>query len=611
MMGEEQTPSEQAHKDFLISYASPDRTWAEWMAATLEEGGYRTIIAAWDVRPGENVVLAMNEATKRADRTLLVLSEAYLVDATVSEWTVAFGRDPQGRDGWVVPVRIDRCAVEGLLSSLVCVDLVDLSEQEARECLLAGVNRERAKPDNTPFPVSSSLVPLDRVIFPPTLPAIWNVPYPQNALFTGREELLTQLESTLQSGQPTALLQPQAISGLGGIGKTQLVLEYAYRHRHEYHAVLWAQAETREALTSPYLSIARLLDLPEKDVSESERVIVAVKRWLQRQTGWLLVLDNADELTLVRDFLPPSVSGHVLLTTRAQAMGRFARRVEMDVLPTEVGALFLLRRAGLLALDTAFEQAEAVQRDQACAICEQLGGLPLALDQAGAYIEEMGCGQARYVQLYQQRRSELLRKRGGLVDDHPESVATTWLLAFEQVERKNLAAADLLRLCACLAPSTIPLEIITEGARHLGEELGPAAADLLALEQAIKALRAYSLAQRDTQTGALVVHRLVQAVIQEGMMEETRRTWKERVVRAVDAALPVVEFKHWVMYEWCMPHAFVCARWIEQEQMRFPAAAWLLNMAGLYLSVRGRYREAKPLLQHALPTGCATRYTFG
>jgi hypothetical protein len=225
-MGEEPTPSEQAHKDFFISYTSRDRGWAEWIAATLEVAGYQTHLEAWDVRPGANRVLALDEATKRADRTLVVLSEVYLADTTLVEWTVAFLRDPVGKDGRVVvPVRIDRCAVEGLLGSLVCIDLVDLSEQLARERLLAGVKDGRAKPDRTPFPFSSSSSPvaLDRVIFPPSLPSIWNVPYPQNALFTGREELLAQLESTLHTGQPTALSQPQAISGLGGIVRHEVV----------------------------------------------------------------------------------------------------------------------------------------------------------------------------------------------------------------------------------------------------------------------------------------------------------------------------------------------------------------------------------------------------
>src|SRR5450755_4661092 len=220
---------------------------------------------------------------------------------------------------------------------------------------------------------------------PAALPPIWNIPYPQNPLFTGREELLTQLATTLHAGQPTALSQPQAISGLGGIGKTQIAVEYAYRSRGDYQAVLWAQADTRENLTSSYLTIAALLNLPEKSEQESARVIAAVKNWLQRHMGWLLILDNADDLALARDFLPPSFGGHVLLTTRAQATGRFAHCLEVDILPAEQGMLFLLHRANLLRVDAPLKQAEAAEQTHAKEICKELGGLPLALDQAGAY----------------------------------------------------------------------------------------------------------------------------------------------------------------------------------------------------------------------------------
>ena len=106
-------------------------------------------------------------------------------------------------------------------------------------------------------------------------------------LFTGREEILAQLATSLHTGHPTAIsqppkdLQPQAISGLGGIGKTQVALEYAYRYQSEYQAVLWAQADTKESLTSSYLELATLLNLPEKDMQESTQMIVAVKKWLQ------------------------------------------------------------------------------------------------------------------------------------------------------------------------------------------------------------------------------------------------------------------------------------------------------------------------------------------
>jgi hypothetical protein len=144
------------------------------------------------------------------------------------------------------------------------------------------------------------------------LPPIWNVPYPRNSFFIGRDELLTRLHTQLQAGQATALSQPQAIIGLGGIGKTQLAVEYAYRFHQDYQVVLWARAESIEALTSSYVTISTLLNLPEHEAQEQEITIQAVKTWLQTHSVWLLMLDNADDLSLVPTFLPPALGGHLL-----------------------------------------------------------------------------------------------------------------------------------------------------------------------------------------------------------------------------------------------------------------------------------------------------------
>jgi hypothetical protein len=355
---------------------------------------------------------------------------------------------------------------------------------------------------------------------------------------------------------------------------------------------------------SQIYTFAALLNLPEKNQQESARVIAAVKNWLQRNTGWLLILDNADDLALARDFLPPSVGGHVLLTTRAQAMGRFARCLEVDILSTELGALFLLRRAGRLAPDATLEQTSEHNRSAARAICEELGGLPLALDQAGAYIEETGCSLAEYQRLYQRRRADLLaERRGQLVDDHPLPVATTWSLSFAQVEQKSPAAADLLRLCTFLAPDAIPEEMITQGAEYLGPQIAPVGADSYLLNQAIEALRAYSLLRREASSGttpSLSVHRLVQAVLKDQMDEQSRQQWAQRAVRAVNAAFPDIEHQTWPQCDRLLPHTLICAELIAQEQMTFPEATRLLNQTGYYLNERARYVEAEPLLVRAL-----------
>jgi tetratricopeptide (TPR) repeat protein len=432
------------------------------------------------------------------------------------------------------------------------------------------------------------------------LPPLWNVPLQRNLFFTGQEDVLSQLASILQSEQKTALTQPHALSGLGGIGKTQLALEYAYRHRQDYHAVLWGPADTREALISTFVTIASLLDLPEKDEKDQMVIVEAVKTWLADRSQWLLILDNADELALVKEFLPPAFRGHLLITTRAQAMGKLARKLEMKVMLPEIGALLLLRRSGRLATVAALEKASSVEILQATELSQELGGLPLALDQAGAYIEETQCLLTEYRDLYRTQRAKLLRKRGGLMDDHPEAVATTWNISFERVEAINPAAADLLRLCAFLAPDAIPEEILTESTEELGPVLAPVAADALLLNDAIAILRAYSLIARDPHARTLTVHRLVQAVLRDSLPTETQQHWMQRAVNAVAAAYPGQDFTNWPTLERLLPHALTCATWITQASLATLKASVLLNEAGYYLYERARYAEAEPLLKRAL-----------
>ena len=433
----------------------------------------------------------------------------------------------------------------------------------------------------------------------PSVP-VWNVPFSHNPFFTGREEILAQIRSRFQTGQVTALSQPQAMSGLGGIGKTQIAVEYAHRYRRDYQAVLWTRADSREALVSGYVAIAYLLNLPQKDEQDQALVMQAVLRWLTAQAGWLLILDSADDLTTIREFLPTAFDGHVLLTTRAQAMGGLASRLEVDTMDGEVGALLLVRRAGLVTHDAPLEAALPADLTLAREITEELGGLPLALDQAGAYVEETQCGLARYLQLYRLRRTALLQRRGGVVSDHPEPVATTWSLSFEKVEQQSAAAADLLRLCAFLHFDAVPEEIVTQGAPHLGSWLSPVKDDPLLFDEIIAILGAYSLIHREPGSKTLSIHRLVQAVLRDTMDEKLAQEWANHAVLAVNQVFPDGEFDTWPGCERLLPHALACVRLIEQEEMASQEAARLLNQTGNYLTQRGRYAEAEPIVQHTV-----------
>jgi len=427
-------------------------------------------------------------------------------------------------------------------------------------------------------------------------PPIWNVPYRRNPFFTGRKEILTHLYTVLRSNNAAALTQTQAISGLGGIGKTQIAVEYAYRYRDHYQAIFWINASTRDALSADFVKLAALLDLPEQQEQDQDIVARAVKRWLTTSTRWLLILDNVDNLEMIVDFLPAHGTGDVLLTTRLQALGIVAQNIEVEKMGQDEGVTFLLRRTKVIAPGAPLDQAAKESQAQAAEIFFALDGLPLALDQAGAYIEETRCGLSQYLDLYGRRRKELLLRRGRLPVDHPEPVATTWSLSFQQVEQESLAAADLLRLLAFLNPEAIPEEIITPGAIELGPTLDSIASDPLKVNEAIELLLRYSLIRRNPEAPSLSIHRLVQAVLKDGMDKDVQRLWAERAIRAVNRAFPDVELQTWEKCQRCLPHVQVCAMYIEGYALAFPEAARLLNEAASYLVEHGRYQQAESLL---------------
>lgn len=431
----------------------------------------------------------------------------------------------------------------------------------------------------------------------------WNIPYRRNMYFTGREEVLQRLHDALRTKKAAALTQTYALTGLGGVGKTQTAVEYAYRYHHIYKTVLWVKADSPELLHSDFATLADLLNLPEKQEQDQDRVIKAVKRWLRENTPWLLIFDNVEEPEMLRAFLPVTSNGSILLTTRAPVDDTLARSIELEKMPLDEGALFFLRRTRIIASDAFLADAQEKDAQSAQETSELLDSFPLALDQAGAYIEGTECSISEYLRLYRERRAELLAQRSPFTSrtsDHPDSVATTLALSFAKILQANPAAADLLRFCAFLHPDAIPEEIIIDGAPDLGRTLHLAVGDQIHLDLAIAALRKYSLVRRNSETHTLTIHRLVQALLKDRMNKTTERRWAERAVRAVNRAFPEVEFATWQRCQRCLPHAQVCATLIKQWDMKFPEVARLLDLAGSYLRERAQYGEAEPLLTNAL-----------
>jgi TIR domain len=227
-------------RDFFVSYAQADRAWAEWVAWELEAAGYTTVLQAWDMPAGTAFMHAMDQAVQSSRYVVLVLSPAYLrSELAEAEWRPAFKADPSGTQRRLLPVRVEECEPTGLLADRVWIDLVGTDEATARSKLLDEVAvalRGHGRPDKYPrFP--SSPAAADRPRFPTALPPVWNVPFRRNADFTGRQRALAMLAATLDQGGTAAVTQ--VLQGGGGVGKTALAVEYAYRQRGRFEVVWW------------------------------------------------------------------------------------------------------------------------------------------------------------------------------------------------------------------------------------------------------------------------------------------------------------------------------------------------------------------------------------
>jgi hypothetical protein len=503
--------------EVFISYSHQDQALRKELDTHLANLKRQDIIASWydgDIKPGEELQPRIIEHLNKAQIILLLVSADFIAsDFCYSiEMKQAIARHDANK-ARVIPILLRPTDWKGAPFAklkMLPTDAIPVTKWPTHDEGFVDVIQG----------IRDAIDDLTIKSIPVNQERLWNIPYARNPLFTGRENVLKRLYDALRVSKTAA------INGLGGIGKTQTAVEYAYRNRDDYDTILWVKAESLESINSDFVTIAHLLKLPEKQEQEQHLIIEAVKRWFKDHAGWLLIFDNADDLEIVRNFLPTDGKGHILLTIRAQATRRIAQRIEIDEMDQDEGALFLLRRAIILNPDDPLEAASSTNQATAREISQVMDGLPLALDQAGAYIEDTQWSLTDYLHLFQIRKEELLQRRGKLTTDHPDSVATTWSLAFEKLQQANPAAADLLRLCSFLDPDVIQEEIITEGASELGSVLQPIAADPIKLNDAIGTLLSYSLVRRNPDH-TLSIHRLVQVIFKHSMNKSTQRRWAE------------------------------------------------------------------------------------
>jgi hypothetical protein len=533
--------------DFFVSHAGRDQAWAEWVAWHLVEAGYTVELDCWDWAVGENFIIRMRRALDAANRVVALLSSAYFEDLryTAEEWTSALVKSDDGGHR-LVPIQVEPCAVPRLLSSLVRVELFDVDEGEAVRRLVAAA-RGPARPDGKPlFPGRGRERMLTRrgeagPRLPGILPAVWNVG-PRNPRFVGRDATLVRLRERLWSAG-TAVVQ--ALHGMGGVGKTQLAIEYAYRYAGAYDLVWWINAEETSLIGEQFAALTTELGVAPPHAN-TVSAVGALRSYLRGHSRWLLLFDNAESPGELRDWLPAG-PGHTLITSRNPGWDELAARVEVDVLPRpESMELIHISRPNIT-------EAEGDR------LAGALGDLPLALAQAAGFLAETGMPIEHYLDLLGTRAEELLDQSPP--QSHPRSLAAAIRLSTDRLAEIDQVALAFVRLGAFLAPDPIPADVLTHPIAVTGPNLPPelqaltvAVASPVLAHRSLGRIGGYGLA-RIVDCG-LQLHRLTQTIIRDQLTPDASTAYHSYAQALLVAADPG-DYRHpasWPVWARILPH---------------------------------------------------------
>jgi hypothetical protein len=355
------------------------------------------------------------------------------------------------------------------------------------------------------------------------VPVIWgNVPQ-RNMNFTGREVMIQELRRRVTS-EVTAVLA-HALHGMGGVGKTQLAVEYAYRYRADYQLVWWVPADQTSLVRSSLAALApRLgLDVPRGQIDDALAAVRDALRVGEPYARWLIIFDNADQPEALRDFLPDG-PGHVIVTSRNHRWQSVAATVEVDVFTRMESLEFLDRRV------------EGITEDEASRLADALGDLPLALEQAAALQVESGMTVDEYLVLLADESRQLLAQNPPA--DYPPGLAAAWGLSVARLKDQLPFAWELLRRCAFFGPEPIPRELMKNGRFVLDSPMKEDLADPIKFAQATRELGRYALVRVDNLRRTLQVHRLIQRLIRDEIDEEESAVIRHQVHLLLAAADP-------------------------------------------------------------------------
>jgi hypothetical protein len=378
-------------------------------------------------------------------------------------------------------------------------------------------------------------------------PRVWVGVPPRNKNFTGRADVLAQLRSRTEASNTAVLLSkeglPRAVQGLGGVGKTAVAIEYAYKYGHEYDLVCWIRADQTLLVRSALAALAADLGLDPPSASGIDQATAGVLDALRRgepYDRWLLIFDNADQPDDLRPFIP--IGGDVLITSRNHEWSPLVDTMALDVFERSESIQYLLKRA-----------PRGLTSEDANRLADGVGDLPLALVQAAAVIYEGGMTVGEYLRQLHDRIGRILEL--GISPEYPSSMTAAWQISVHKLRQQSPTALELLRCCAFFGPEPIPTDVFKLGSQQSRTGVGAVIADPIELSSAISTLGRYALAKKDGPY--ITVHRLVQGLLRADLDPAEQNNYRQDVHSILAAGAPgnPCDENTWPQYSDLVAHA--------------------------------------------------------
>jgi tetratricopeptide (TPR) repeat protein len=430
----------------------------------------------------------------------------------------------------------------------------------------------------------------------------------RNSYFVGRNEILTSLSNVFCCDAPIKKRTTAAVVGLGGQGKT--------RNESSYNAIVWINAESQSTVATDLARWAFLMKLIQSNCTSAEAV-VAAKNWFLTNTDWLVVLDNIENSALINQFQFPNQNGHILATTRnPDLQAAQAKVLELgEMLPPESVAFFMKR--------TGRPELESVEESAVEELVRELGGLPLAMEQAAAYIVSRQTSFQSYLSSFKAKRLDLLEKTPASTGGYASTVATTWSLNFIEVKRKSRASWKLLRFFAFLDANDIPFELIVNGSKQLGGNIAqaledfflkldcdvtigftsftlPIAIDESLIDDLLEPLVSFSLIKKNSDDRTLSIHRLVQEVTRKSLPDRVASAYRAKLFQATANCFPIVRLETRSFAERLVRHAIKLFSDSDVSEHWDENIGTLAHRVGHCVEEMGDYQLAASIYNHAI-----------